>query len=194
MKTLLRNTKLLYGVLTYSGFMGSYRLLKIIFLILILITFGEVIYYFFTLNNTKNNFSSINGDVIPSNLSIHPQRLSELAKYINTDDRKIYIVFETNTFIKEVYPGGKTVDGYFYPFAIAYEYQNGMLNLFTEEMLKKVKITIVKDEHNSFGSVQDLKSKDRVLIQAIQDHSISLTERIDNFSKELKNYYIYVYK
>ncbi|OGG26241.1 hypothetical protein A2960_04665 [Candidatus Gottesmanbacteria bacterium RIFCSPLOWO2_01_FULL_39_12b] len=175
--------------------MDFYRLLKVIFAILILITVGEITYYFYLSFTSKAETNMpIYGDTASSNLAIHSQRLKEIAEYRNSSGKKIYIVFETNTSIEEVYPGGKKQDGFSYPFAIRYNDQKDMLYLFSEEMLKKVKIIIVKGENSSFGTVTDLKSKDRVLIQAIQDHSISPTERIDNFAKELKNYYIYVYK
>ncbi|KKS46329.1 hypothetical protein A3J20_01685 [Candidatus Gottesmanbacteria bacterium RIFCSPLOWO2_02_FULL_42_29] len=120
-----------------------HKLLKAIFALLLVLTIGEIIYYFIITKQIK--FPLGKSNLTPSisvTPAIHPDTLSMFAKYAYDPNSKITVKTEFQTKIKDIAYDGRESGGSFYPFAMELITSNGreFWMLFPDYLYKKVKV------------------------------------------------------
>ncbi len=160
--------------------------LRFIFVILVIITLGEIGYYFFILNSPKNlnNLSNITGDRSIINISqdsasdkasllaVSPQtreilnlRLSSVKKGFLTTS---YIYSEVEgTIEKKVTEPWTTNDGKRYAASLYLKTLTGSFNyaIFSEEEYKIIKISLIQGNEPKDLKFKDLRKNDYVKIK-----------------------------
>lgn len=174
--------------------MSSIKLLRIVFVILVLITIGELSYYIlFVKSNVINNLSNRSAgkdsysmdpenldklDKKPENLrqAVHPEFIEYLKGVLtgeNSNNNKILFTIENKGEVVEIDPDGKNgPNAVTFPYGIKFkpaENSESAWNYFSKELLSKTRVYIIMNGIETPGTLSDLKAGEKIIMQDISD-------------------------
>lgn len=195
------------------------KLLKVVFVILIIITLTEVGYYIYLQLKTKYDKAIFTPSIstnteaykdFKTEQAIHPTVLEQLKRYIKSPESRMYILSEETAKVLEIAKDGACVedwrDGKLYPgkicFPFALKLENKTLpegyiwNYFTERQMTKLNVYIKDGDQLEKSAFNQIRNND--LITAIEkwDPSveIDLSNLKDTLDKQMIEMSLYILK
>lgn len=187
-----------------------------VFIVFLFIVSGELLYLFLFNKNLNINADKTpyHGPVDPvtyKNLkikpAIHPNMIDQMKRYIVSPDSSLYMLSQTNTKVLDIIDGEVEVEHVIdkkylgtnkFPFAMKLENkvlpEGYIWHYYTEEILKRLRVHIVKNGETKPGSIKDIKENDRVVISERWDPSVDPMQNLENLNAQVVDLDIYIYR
>ena len=169
----------------------SYKLLKVIFVILILVVIGEGGYYFYVLRTNTNGQPSINKQVVISpqvpqqkptiqaglgngnfEPAIHPEMYDYFKKIIKDKNKEgsLYLMIEDKGVLTDIDKDGSLVGESLFPLGLKIKTTNGdNWSYIAKQLFDRIKIYIEKEGIMNTASLDDLVIGDTIITQELLD-------------------------